>query len=88
MRLLTLSVLVALSLPLAAMARDYGNGLSGDEYYRSTDGSLVHRPTHDEHPEFGRITADCRDGTIRTIIAGPALVMEGLLSGAPLCPTA
>jgi hypothetical protein len=34
----------------------------GGAYYRSSDGSCVHRPTK-SGSNFGRITAYCRDGT-------------------------
>jgi hypothetical protein len=62
MRLLVaLSVLAVLGGSWPATARDYGS--FGDEYYRSSDGTLVHRPTRQANPEFGPVTADCRDGT-------------------------
>lgn len=57
--ILTFVALLSTSLP--ALARDYGS--FGEEYYRSSDGSLVHRPTRDANPAFGPVTADCRDGT-------------------------
>jgi len=34
----------------------------GSAYYRSSDGSMVHRPTKSNR-DYGRITAYCRDGT-------------------------
>ena len=34
----------------------------GDEFYRSTDGQLTHRPTQGSNPGYGRVTATCRDG--------------------------
>jgi hypothetical protein len=33
------------------------------EYYRSTDGSEVHRPTHAPDRNYRHETAFCRDGT-------------------------
>jgi hypothetical protein len=53
----------ALLIAQPAFARDYGDGSSSPEYYRSRDGSDVHRPTRKADPAYGRVTADCRDGT-------------------------
>jgi hypothetical protein len=46
-----------------AMARDYSHNPSSHEYYRSSDGSEVHGPTTKANAAYGRVTADCRDGT-------------------------
>lgn len=43
-----------------ALGRDY---LSSDEFYWSSDGSRVHGPTRQANPAYGRVSADCRDGT-------------------------
>ena len=43
-----------------ALARDYQ---SSDAFYRSSDGSRVHGPTRQANPAYGRVSADCRDGT-------------------------
>jgi len=49
----TLAALLLLSVP--AEARRSG-------YYRSVDGSMVHRPTRGNQ-DYGAVTARCRDGT-------------------------
>ncbi|MGI4793397.1 MAG: DUF3761 domain-containing protein [Janthinobacterium lividum] len=36
---------------------------SSHRYYRSSDGSEVHGPTQEAYSAYGKITADCRDGT-------------------------
>lgn len=36
---------------------------SSQGYYRSTDGSQVHGPTKEDNSTYGKVTADCRDGT-------------------------
>ena len=48
-------LLALLAIPLTASARD-------PAYYRSVDGSLVHRPTRDNQ-DYGKITARCGDET-------------------------
>ena len=45
------------------LSSEYGYGSSSHRYYRSSDGSLVHGPTRRENAAYGRVTADCRDGT-------------------------
>ncbi len=58
MRVLTA---LAVSVLLSAMAPAYAWRHSGD-YYRSTDGSMVHRPTRG-NVNYGRVTALCGDGS-------------------------
>jgi hypothetical protein len=57
MRLLT--IIVALNLVA------FGSALAqqAQPYYRSTDGSEVHSPTHHPNSRYGRETAICEDGT-------------------------
>lgn len=53
-----LSVLAALTL----MVSPAGAAERGSRYYRSTDGSMVHRPTRGNQ-DYGSVTARCTDGS-------------------------
>jgi hypothetical protein len=57
------AALAALALLIAqpAFARDYGDSSSSPEYYRSRDGSDVHRPTRKADPTLWQPT--CRTRT-------------------------
>ncbi|MDQ2741592.1 MAG: DUF3761 domain-containing protein [Chloroflexota bacterium] len=55
-----LAALAALILLTASPADAYRHG--SKEYYRSTDGSMVHRPTRG-NVDYGRVTAVCGDGS-------------------------
>ena len=59
MRLLTA---LAVSVLLSAMAPANAWRHSSSDYYRSTDGSMVHRPTRG-NVNYGRVTALCGDGS-------------------------
>jgi uncharacterized protein DUF3761 len=63
MRLATALAALALLATGPALARDYRSDPSSHGYYHSTDGSTVHGPTRRENAAYGRVTADCRDGT-------------------------
>lgn len=58
----TLAALAVAAVLLAgpACARE---GRSGSGYYRASDGMMVHGPTRDRNPAYGRVSAFCRDGT-------------------------
>ena len=55
---LSLAFAAILSAAAPSARADYHN----PDYYRSVDGSLVHRPTT-APGNFGTVTAICRDGT-------------------------
>ena len=38
-------------------------GHSSNGFYRASDGAMVHGPTRDGNPAYGRVSAVCRDGT-------------------------
>ncbi|WP_350356055.1 DUF3761 domain-containing protein [Acidisoma cladoniae] len=57
-RLLPVALALALLLGPPAFAQSDTN-----QYYRSTDGSEVHRPTKHPDSHYGRETAICEDGT-------------------------
>ena len=63
MRLSTALTALALLISPAAFARDFSYGHSSHEFYRSTDGRLVHGPTRGANSAYGRVSASCRDGT-------------------------
>ncbi len=48
-------------LMLAAVSPAQAYRHSSGWYYRSTDGSMIHRPTHG-NIDYGRVTAVCADG--------------------------
>ena len=62
MRLATALMALVLLGNASALARSPA-GSPDREFYRSSDGQLVHRPTRGSNPAFGRVTATCRDGT-------------------------
>jgi hypothetical protein len=55
------SILVALGLLLANPAFAFQDDTQ--QYYRSTDGSMVHRPAKQPSNHYGPETAVCRDGS-------------------------
>ena len=57
-RLIAASLLTMLAAVSPAHAYRHGYG----EYYRSSDGSMVHRPTRG-NVDYGRVTAVCSDGS-------------------------
>jgi Protein of unknown function (DUF3761) len=57
--LLALStVLLLVAQPVLARDTQSSRG-----YYRSSDGSMVHGPTREANAAYGKVSADCRDGT-------------------------
>jgi hypothetical protein len=60
MRGVIFALLLSLVATVAAVPAYADNS---DQYYHSTDGSEVHRPTHQPSKGYGRETAICEDGT-------------------------
>ena len=58
-----LAVVAALLIGIAPALARGPQPSPGDEFYRSTDGQLVHRPTQGANPAYGRVTAMCRDAS-------------------------
>jgi hypothetical protein len=56
-------IAAAVALVLVATPAWARNDTSSNSYYRSSDGSMVYGPTREDNPNYGKITADCRDGT-------------------------
>ena len=74
------AAIVALALfASSSSAREPSYGHSSHEFYRSTDGRMVHGPTRTANPAYGRVSASCRDGTqsYSTMPAGLARAMAG-----------
>jgi hypothetical protein len=46
-----------------SFARDAPPDPSSHRFYRASDGAKVHGPTTTADPAYGRVSADCRDGT-------------------------
>ncbi len=61
MRVAAPILVLLLTVSVASGARGAPAGGDGGAYYQSTDGTLVHGPTHKESAEFGPVTAACRD---------------------------
>ncbi len=64
MRLAIAGLVLALVMT-SAFARDTGSTYdpSSHSFYHATDGARVHGPTRQANPDFGRVSAVCRDGT-------------------------
>ena len=64
MSVLSASIIRAfLVLPLLAGLAFARDSRSSQSYYRSSDGTTVHGPTLENSAAYGRVSADCRDGT-------------------------
>lgn len=55
------SIALGAEAPAHVLVDAYGS--PNPDYYRSADGYLIHRPTKEDSPGYGTVTADCRDGT-------------------------
>ncbi len=63
MRSFAIAGLIGLLVATPALARDYFNPEVAKDYYKSSDGTKVHRPTREASTAYGPIAASCRDGT-------------------------
>jgi hypothetical protein len=57
------ALLLAVANPALARDTQPPDNQTSPEYYRSSDGSMVHRPSRANDAASGKVTADCRDGT-------------------------